>query len=498
MLWIPLLLMALACGAPAQCGLQWASLPGGPQDPSSGAIAVGADGSVHLVGWQDSVNFTLGYSRWDGTVWTTWPNVFTNYVADVVSMPDGSLVACGGNSLIATENTFVRWNGSAWTSLPTLPVQYVSGDAYCLTVMPNGDLVAAGHFSLSGQTTYVMRYDGTQWTAMPPVPGYPFVFVSTLRTLANGDLLTGSVGGTGPAFVHRWNGATWSMLGTFSPTGSGNTGINGACELPDGRIVVTGLFSAANGQPASCVAIYDGSNWHALGSGISGANSAGFAVEALPNGDLLLGGLFTSVGGIAANNVARWNGNAWAALGAGLGGGSGFGAAWRIRNRPQGDVVVLGFFTQAGGLPANQIARLVPPCPATATVLGAGCSSTAGPMRVTVTSLPWAGGTFRSTTTGITPGGLAFGLVGFVGTSTPLSALHPAGLPGCNLYVDPILSLQCASAAGVATFALALPSLPALVGVGLRHQVLQAELGLQFAITALAASDAISMTVGTL
>jgi hypothetical protein len=38
----------------------------------------------------------------------------------------------------------------------------------------------------------------------------------------------------------------------------------------------------------------------------------------LPNGDLAAGGYFTTAGGLSANNVARWNGSTWAPLGTGI------------------------------------------------------------------------------------------------------------------------------------------------------------------------------------
>jgi len=85
-------------------------------------------------------------------------------------------------------------------------------------------------------------------------------------------------------------------------------------------LYVGGAFQDANGVPASGVAKWDGATWSALGSGISGA--AGFvdAFAVFDDGSgpaLFAGGSFSSAGGVPASNIARWDGSAWTALGSG-------------------------------------------------------------------------------------------------------------------------------------------------------------------------------------
>lgn len=55
--------------------------------------------------------------------------------------------------------------------------------------------------------------------------------------------------------------------------------------------------------------------WAPLGGGTDGPVTV---MKALANGDLLVGGLFTNAGGVAANNVAIWNGSSYVPLGTGL------------------------------------------------------------------------------------------------------------------------------------------------------------------------------------
>lgn len=477
--------------------MQWAMIAGGPPNPGHGMMNLSLDGEVHITGWQDPTTLALGHSRWNGVLWTHTNSVFMNYVYASASLTSGDIVA--GAELVGSISTYcplVAWDGSAWSTMPALPNQFSRpSSVVSIASMVDGDVVAGGYLTFWGAPVEIVRYHAGQWSALPPRPGISSL--GTMVGLANGDLLTGAWD-TGVTFVHRWDGSAWSLLGTFGPLlGGSEPHIYSICELANGYIAVTGNFGSANGVPTNSVAIFDGTSWSALGTGIAGSHSFGWTVEPLPNGDLVVGGSFTNVGGIAAANIARWNGTAWSALGAGVTGG-GFPMAYQIASRPQGDIVVTGFFTHAGGQPNNGLARLVPPCPATTSNLGNGCASSAGPMQLTSRTLPWIGSTFRTTTTGIALNGISFGLVGLNASAVPLVALHPAGQPGCTLLLDPILTILCATAGGSADFALPLANQPALVGIPLHHQVLQAELTPGFDIIALAGSNALALVIGSL
>lgn len=92
-----------------------------------------------------------------------------------------------------------------------------------------------------------------------------------------------------------------------------------------------------------------GTPWDTLGQGFDGYC---YALAVAPNGDVYAGGYFTEAGGISANYVAKWDGTAWSSLGVGLDG-----QCEAIAIAPNGDVYVGGNFTQAGGQPANNIAK---------------------------------------------------------------------------------------------------------------------------------------------
>lgn len=92
-----------------------------------------------------------------------------------------------------------------------------------------------------------------------------------------------------------------------------------------------------------------GQNWSSLGTGNNGHSRA----LTVYNGQLIVGGDFTTAGGISANHVAAWNGTSWSALGSPTNGVNGSVYALYVYNNM---LYAGGIFTTAGGIPANHIA----------------------------------------------------------------------------------------------------------------------------------------------
>jgi hypothetical protein len=99
-----------------------------------------------------------------------------------------------------------------------------------------------------------------------------------------------------------------------------------ALSVHDSLLVAGGYFQHAGPVAASCVAAWDGSAWYALGSGLRRDDCPGTRCDAWAaaltdfQGALIAGGCFTEAGGVPAANIARWDGSSWSALGEGLDG----------------------------------------------------------------------------------------------------------------------------------------------------------------------------------
>jgi hypothetical protein len=86
-----------------------------------------------------------------------------------------------------------------------------------------------------------------------------------------------------------------------------------------------------------------------MGTGMGGSQGQVMALTAY-NGDLYAGGFFTIAGGVPANHLAKWNGTSWSAVGSGV---SGIVYSLGTYN---GNLVIGGLFSAAGGVSANGIA----------------------------------------------------------------------------------------------------------------------------------------------
>jgi hypothetical protein len=112
-------------------------------------------------------------------------------------------------------------------------------------------------------------------------------------------------------------------------------------SLPNSRgsfIILISLFFVTN--------LGFSQTWSSVGGGMTDWVYA----STIYNGDLIVGGKFTNAGGVSANHIARWNGTAWEPLGDGVNG--------KVNSLIvyNGNLVAAGEFTIAGGLEVNFIA----------------------------------------------------------------------------------------------------------------------------------------------
>ena len=110
--------------------------------------------------------------------------------------------------------------------------------------------------------------------------------------------------------IAKWNGSSWSTLGTGVSSDVYALAVSGTDLYVGGGFTTCGGTSGCNR-----VAKWNGSSWSTLGSGVS---SYVFAL-AVSGTDLYVGGLFTTCGGTPnCNNIAKWNGSSWSMLGTGM------------------------------------------------------------------------------------------------------------------------------------------------------------------------------------
>jgi hypothetical protein len=132
-------------------------------------------------------------------------------------------------------------------------------------MMFDGDLYAAGRFEETGAdpaADFLVRWDGTSWSKVGTAPGGGAVFNGPVRALAvsnailyAGGKFTDAGGDPAADYVAKWDGHEWSALGS---NGSGGGAIPTTSEAdvialaPDGdSIDVGGVFDNAGAHPAA-------------------------------------------------------------------------------------------------------------------------------------------------------------------------------------------------------------------------------------------------------
>ncbi|MDB5267652.1 MAG: hypothetical protein JWP58_692, partial [Hymenobacter sp.] len=345
------------------------------------ALAIASNGDLYAAGGFTRAGGIAAnrVARWDGTAWNALGTGAANgldagvYALAIAGNGD---VYVGGQftqaSGMAASNV-ARWNGTAWSSLGTGTANGVGNYICALAVAGNGDVYVGGYFMQAGGVAAgkVARWNGTAWNTLATgatngVTGtYSGIsdYVYGLAVAGNGDVYMGGrfdqVGSMAASNVTRWNGSAWNILS--SGTTNGVAGIISALAVaPNGDVYVGGQFTKAGSVVASNVARWNGTAWSSLGTGTAnGVDNSVLALAVAGNGDVYVGGYFTQAGGVAAGNVARWNGTAWSPLGAGTANGNGASGSTvsALAVAPNGDVYVGGQFTQAGGVAANAVAR---------------------------------------------------------------------------------------------------------------------------------------------
>lgn len=129
---------------------------------------------------------------------------------------------------------------------------------------------------------------------------------------------------------------------------------------PSGHLYVGGSFSIAGTAFSPGIAMWDGSKWNSLGTGLSHSTSSAacFAIAIDASGVVYVGGYFTHAGGVAANSIAKWDPttSTWSSLGSGIKLSTGPGYCYALRLDGKGKLYVGGNFDTAGEVSAGSIA----------------------------------------------------------------------------------------------------------------------------------------------
>ncbi len=187
-----------------------------------------------------------------------------------------------------------------------------NGHVSTLLTLANGDLLVAGEFTHAGGTVVnnVARYDGA---IFHPYGAGVSGQVETAIEYDGSIWLGGSFAG-GSEDLARWNGTTWVMSAAFA---SKYAEVH-ELHIHNGLLHAAGSSSGFAGTD-ELVKVYQNGGWSVVGNSLNGPIHA---LESF-NGQLVCGGDFTGVFGFGTpdssiQHVAVLDGNAWSQYGDGL------------------------------------------------------------------------------------------------------------------------------------------------------------------------------------
>ncbi len=288
-------------------------------------------------------------ARWNGVAWTAVGASNFNSVTAIASVdhdgngPAAPTLYVAGFFLSPINNAIARFDGTSWSAVAGGTDGFVWGMAAVDDdgAGPLGEaLYVGGEFTHAGGSpaNHVARFNGTSWSALgsgidnsfPPVIVYAFAKYDDGGAFPAGYLYAvgffDSAGGNRASKFARWDGLNWSSLhgGVDSSIRALQVFDEDGIGPNPAALFAAGEFTVAGGQPAAHVARFNGSGWSALSSGIDGSVYALCEFDSDGAGpapsELVAAGSFGTAGGTGANNIARWNGSSWQALGSGISG----------------------------------------------------------------------------------------------------------------------------------------------------------------------------------
>ena len=285
------------------------------------ALAVQPDGKVLLGGSFSQLNAgargSIGRINDDGSLDTSFtPGSGANSQVETIAVqPDGKILLGGW---------FTGYNGASRTRIVRLlptglldssfsPGNGADNTVYKILVQPDGNILLAGAFT-------------------------------NARSAARGRIARLQASG--------------ALDTTFDPgTGANNT-IWAMALQPDGKILISGAFSTFNSVARNRLARLNADG--ALDTGFNvgtGLNSRADAIMVLPDGKILIGGIFTTYNGASSIRVARLNADGSLDTSFSVGTGPN-GTVRGLAVEPDGKILVAGEWGTWGGNVQGGIARL--------------------------------------------------------------------------------------------------------------------------------------------
>jgi hypothetical protein len=285
------------------------------------ALTTGASATPGPGGWDNlGTGATPTTSALNGAVYAY------NTGAPGVLYAGGAFTDAGGN---ADADYIASWNGTKWASLG--PSSGLNGGVFAIAYFA-GKVYAGGVFTNAGgnpNADFLAVWNGTTWgtvcnSAGPAINGNVLALQVIGSTLYIGGTFADGAGLKPADYLLACDLNTGAPRSTVALDGDLGGPVYALTADSNGILYAGGGFSNLARIPAADkVASFDGSAWHAMGSGTGQGGGAvtDFVRSLAASGtDVYIGTDSIDVAGIPqADHVVKWNGSAWSALGSNTG-----------------------------------------------------------------------------------------------------------------------------------------------------------------------------------
>ncbi len=266
--------------------------------------------------------------RWNGTAWavqsTPSPGGATASFLNAVSCASASACTAVGYSRTSTGTTLPlaeRWDGTAW-AIQSMPTPGAATATYLLGVSCTSAsaCTATGFYltSAGASVPVAERWNGTAWAIQStPNPSgatasqlYGVSCAAASTCTAVGSYVT-SAGATVP-LAERWDGTTWAIQSTPTPSDAIASYLNGASCTSASACTAVGWYEVGPGEYETLAERWDGTAWAVQStpnpSGATASYLFGVSCTAAPTCSAVGYDLNPSYTALAEG----WNGTGWA------------------------------------------------------------------------------------------------------------------------------------------------------------------------------------------
>jgi hypothetical protein len=290
---------------------------------TTNCFAVGSSASGTLV------------ERWNGTSWAVVPSPNPTGETYIVlnSVSCTSTTNCFAVGSSASGTLVERWNGTSWAIVPSPnPTGTGGSELNGVSCTSSTSCFAVGDYGNSSGAidTLVERWNATSWaivpspSPIPPILPWKSILYGVSCTSTTSCFAVGSVGhepGPFDPLVERWNGTSWAVVPSPSPTppiGAPNSALYGvSCTSTTSCFAVGSFydFIQDTGAVGAFIERWNGTGWAIVPSpyptGLPENTLTGVSCTSSTN-CFAVGSFTKNIGGHSVTLVERWNGTSWA------------------------------------------------------------------------------------------------------------------------------------------------------------------------------------------